>query len=112
VAIRVEGELVALQAAGQADWTQVAVECLDAHGLLLGRVMLGGAEAGYALPGGTTLVRLWIGEGLGGEAWWQRWRCDPQPAAQAIVLRIVAVATPEPIETLFPTAFVPPPQPP
>lgn len=109
VAIRVEGALDALQAAGQVKWTQVAVECVDAQGLLLDRLTLTGAQGEYALPRATALVRLWIGEGLGGAAWWQRWRCDPQRAAPEIVLRMVAVATPEPTETLFPTAFVQPP---
>jgi tetratricopeptide (TPR) repeat protein len=109
--LRLTCDLSALQRDGRTDWNEVVVECVDADEKVLARVGLTGVETALVWPTGCTALRLWIGPGLGGAQWWERWRCTSQPAAPLVELCIEPVTLAQPSATRSPTAFVPPPSP-
>jgi len=119
IRITLTGNLEALRREGVMLWEAVAVECFDSAGQVLGRTPLRDVSGEYRLPVRTVRVRLWVGEALGGAAWWGQW--DSQAAdvvSPDVVLEIrrIAAGPPPLIPTatpLQPTATpLPPPTPP
>lgn len=103
------GELAALQVAGEVRWDAVRLECLDATRRVLERLALGATSAEVRLPQGTAWVRLWIGEALGGAAWWQRWDSATVAATDGTIALAISPVSRPPTDTPVPTPTSPPP---